>query len=215
MPHLGIARLALNKPTEAMSVLDKAAKADASGVTLMLAGRAHALSGDVAGARPLYERAFAAEKDSGRTEAGVTVQVQMRGWAGEIRHASARAFVQTTLRQRWVARADARMAWYDDSPDQGAASYWDGYLEAGYAWDGISLNLGFGFDPVVFDPVVGDYADIGRTEYLRGAIDKGVRRSDASPLLQGMRGLEQPALGQGQGQRSAHAPAPRPSRPAT
>ncbi len=133
---------------------------------------------------------FAAEKDSGRTEAGVTLRVQMRGWAGEVRHASARAFVQTTLRQRWVARADARMAWYDDTPAQAAASYWDGYLEAGYAWDGVSLNLGFGFDPVVFDPVVGDYADIGRTGYLRGTIESGVRRSDAAPLLESLRGLE-------------------------
>jgi len=134
--------------------------------------------------------AFAAEKDSGRTEAGATLRVQMRGWAGEVRHASARVFVQTTLRQRWYARADARMAWYDDTQSQAAAAYWDGYLEAGYAWKGISLNLGFGFDPVVFDPVVGDYADIGRTEYLRGAIENGVRRSRASPLLESLRGLE-------------------------
>ena len=134
--------------------------------------------------------AFAAEKDSGQTEAGVTLLVQMRGWVEEIHHASARAFVQTTLRQRWYARADARMAWYDDTPSEAAATYWDGYLEAGYAWNGVSLNLGFGFDPVVFDPVVGDFADIGRTEYLRGAIENGVRRSRASPLLESLRGLE-------------------------
>jgi len=134
--------------------------------------------------------AFTAERDSGRTEAGATLRLQMRGWVDGVRHASARAFVQTTVRQRWYARADARMAWYDDTPSQTAASYWDGYLEAGYAWNGVSLNLGFGFDPVVFDPVVGDYADIGRTAYLRGAIENGVRRSRASPLLDGLRGLE-------------------------
>jgi Glycogen recognition site of AMP-activated protein kinase len=134
--------------------------------------------------------AFAAEKDSGRTEAGVALRVQLSGWADEVRHASARAFVQTTLRERWTARADARMAWYDGTTSRASDTTWDGYLEAGYAWNGISLNLGVGFDPVVFDPVGGDYADIGRTEYLRGAIDDDVRRSRASRLLESLRGLE-------------------------
>lgn len=62
--NLGIARLALDRPADAVGVLDRAAKAEPSGVTLMLAGRAHALTGDVAGARGLYERALATEKDS-------------------------------------------------------------------------------------------------------------------------------------------------------
>ena len=57
--HLGIARLALNRPADAVAVLDKAAKADPTPTTLMLAARAKALTGDVTGARPLYERALA------------------------------------------------------------------------------------------------------------------------------------------------------------
>jgi tetratricopeptide (TPR) repeat protein len=62
--NLGIARLALDKPGDAVAPLDKAAKADASALTLMLAGRAHALASDFPGARPLYERALAsADKD--------------------------------------------------------------------------------------------------------------------------------------------------------
>jgi len=61
--NLGIARLALDKASEAQPVLDKAAKADPSGTTLMLAGRAHALAGDLSGARQLYERALAVEKE--------------------------------------------------------------------------------------------------------------------------------------------------------
>jgi tetratricopeptide (TPR) repeat protein len=60
---LGIARLALNKPGDAAAILDRAIKIDASGITWMLAARAHALAGDVAAARPLYERALNADKD--------------------------------------------------------------------------------------------------------------------------------------------------------
>jgi tetratricopeptide (TPR) repeat protein len=57
--NLGIARLALDRPADAVAVLDRAAKADPTPTTLMLAARARALTGDTAGARPLYERALA------------------------------------------------------------------------------------------------------------------------------------------------------------
>jgi len=62
--NLGIARLALNKSSEAVIVLDRAVKAEGSGITLMLAARAHAAAGDLTGARTLYERAMATEKDN-------------------------------------------------------------------------------------------------------------------------------------------------------
>lgn len=62
--NLGIARLALDKPADAVVPLDKAVKAEGSAVNLLLAGRAHALANDFPGARPLYERALAAaDKD--------------------------------------------------------------------------------------------------------------------------------------------------------
>lgn len=62
---LGIARLALDRPRDALGPLEKAAKLDPDGTTAMLAARAHALTGDLAGARGLYERALAAtEKDA-------------------------------------------------------------------------------------------------------------------------------------------------------
>ncbi len=57
---LGIALLAQNK--SAVAALDRAAKLDGSAVTLMLDARAHATANDVPGARPLYERALAADK---------------------------------------------------------------------------------------------------------------------------------------------------------
>ncbi len=62
--NLGVARLALDKPSDAVVALDKAVKAEPTGIVLMLAGRAHALAGDLTGARSLYEKAMATEKDN-------------------------------------------------------------------------------------------------------------------------------------------------------
>ncbi len=62
--NLGVARLAIGKPAEAMTVLDKAVKAEPSGITVLLAARAHAGANDLAGARTLYERASGIEKDN-------------------------------------------------------------------------------------------------------------------------------------------------------
>lgn len=62
---LGVARLALDKPAEALPVLDRAAKLDPSPIVAMLDARAHALTSDITGARALYDRALAAEKDNG------------------------------------------------------------------------------------------------------------------------------------------------------
>ncbi|HEY4176640.1 MAG TPA: tetratricopeptide repeat protein [Kofleriaceae bacterium] len=60
--NLGIARLALNKPADAVTPLDKAAKQEASGLNLFLDARAHASNNDLAGARTLYDRALGVEK---------------------------------------------------------------------------------------------------------------------------------------------------------
>lgn len=61
--NLGVARLAIGKPAEAMTVLDRAVKAEPSSITVLLAARAHAGANDLAGARALYERAAGIEKD--------------------------------------------------------------------------------------------------------------------------------------------------------
>jgi tetratricopeptide (TPR) repeat protein len=45
-------------------VLDRAAKGDPSPTIAMLDARAHAMTGDIAGARPLYDRALASERDN-------------------------------------------------------------------------------------------------------------------------------------------------------
>jgi tetratricopeptide (TPR) repeat protein len=61
--NLGIARLALARPADALPVLERAMKLDRSPITAMLAARARALTGDVAGARPIYEKALASGGD--------------------------------------------------------------------------------------------------------------------------------------------------------
>ena len=60
---LGAARLALDKPADAIGVLDRAAK-DGTPIVVMLDARAHALTNDIAGARALYDRALTADKDN-------------------------------------------------------------------------------------------------------------------------------------------------------
>jgi tetratricopeptide (TPR) repeat protein len=65
--NLGIARLALDKPADALPMLDRAAKLDGASITSMLAARARALTGDVTGARPIYEMALATEKEKDNT----------------------------------------------------------------------------------------------------------------------------------------------------
>ena len=66
--NLGVARLALDKPGDAIAVLDRAAKAEPLSATLMLAARARALTNDVAGARPVYDKALAGEKGDSALE---------------------------------------------------------------------------------------------------------------------------------------------------
>jgi hypothetical protein len=97
-------------------------------------------------------------------------------------HASVRAHADIVVRGPWYAYADARVSWYDRDAWGVDDSFFDGYVEAGYRRDGITLNAGFGFDPWVFNPVTSEYADIGRTEFLRDAIAGGVRRSEAAQI---------------------------------
>ncbi len=62
--NLGVAKLALDKPAEAAAVLDRGLDPRAGSFIIMLAARAHALAGDVRGARPLYERALTADPEN-------------------------------------------------------------------------------------------------------------------------------------------------------
>ena len=56
------------------------------------------------------------------------------------------------------------------------------------------MSAGFGLDPWAFDPIVSEFADLGRSEYLREALRGGVRRSEApaigNALIERERSLE-------------------------
>lgn len=58
---LGISQLAVNRPGDALAALDRAVALEPAPIALMLDARAHALVGDVTGARPLYKGALDAE----------------------------------------------------------------------------------------------------------------------------------------------------------
>ncbi len=72
LKNLGIARLALDRPEDAIAVLERSNRTRPSALTAMLAARSRALTGDLTGARALYERAL------GDREAGVEVALD---WA--------------------------------------------------------------------------------------------------------------------------------------
>ncbi len=72
LKNLGITRLALDRPADAISPLDRSNKLAPSATTQMLAARARALTGDTTGARQLYEKA------AGDKELGVEVAID---WA--------------------------------------------------------------------------------------------------------------------------------------
>jgi len=79
----GVALLAVNKPADAAAVLDRAIKLDTAPLVFMLAARAHAQAGDVAAARPLYERALANEKDGSAVEVSLDWAASELGPGGD------------------------------------------------------------------------------------------------------------------------------------
>jgi hypothetical protein len=83
---------------------------------------------------------------------------------------------------RWYAMADGRAAAYDIEEWGAATTYLSGYVEAGFLYRWFNVNLGWGFDPVIFDPVVSDYMDIGRTRVLRHSLAGGVSRDRAADI---------------------------------
>jgi hypothetical protein len=111
----------------------------------------------------------------------------MRGVADEIVHAAGRVHAEARVHGPWYASADARTAWYDSPAWTSDGALGSGYIEAMYRRGAVELSAGFGFDPLVFDPVTSEYADIGYTEYLRGAaLNRGVRRSRADDIVRAL-----------------------------
>ena len=65
-----------------------------------------------------------------------------------------------------------------------------GYIEAGFLYRWLDLNLGWGLDPVVFDATLSEFHDFGRTEVLRQSVSGGVRRGESAIVGERVLSLE-------------------------
>lgn len=123
-----------------------------------------------------------ASRNGTRVDAGGTALLQTLDFVDAPVHGSLRAHADVTVHGPWYAYGDARFSWYDRAAWNVDDSFWDFYLEGGYRKGAITLSAGLGLDPWAFDPIVSEFADLGRTEFLRTAIAGGVRRSDGAAI---------------------------------
>jgi hypothetical protein len=107
-----------------------------------------------------------------------------------LRYSRARLTAAYLFDERIYAMADGRVAGYSAGAWGASETYASGYIEAGYLYRWFNVNLGWGFDPVVFDPVVSDYRDIGREEVLRASLEDGVKRDEAAAVGRKLLSLE-------------------------
>ncbi|MCH7549823.1 MAG: hypothetical protein IH969_09860, partial [Candidatus Krumholzibacteriota bacterium] len=77
---------------------------------------------------------------------------------------------------------DTRLARYDKPSWQRTSTFASGYAEVGYRGRYVEINIGYGFDPRVFDFVINEFAHIGRTEVLRASVADGALRSEAAEI---------------------------------
>ena len=120
--------------------------------------------------------------DGARVDAGADALLQTLDVVDSPLHGSARAYADVGVYRSFYVYGDARLSWYDRNAWGVNDTFLDLYVEGGYRGEYITLSAGFGLDPWVFDPVIGEFADIGRSEFLRQAIAGGVRRSDATEI---------------------------------
>ena len=127
-----------------------------------------------------------ATRDGARVDATASALLQTLAIVDAPLHAGVRATGDVSIHGAWYAYGDARFSWYDRAAWNVDEAFWNLYVEGGYRTGLLTLSAGFGLDPWAFDPVTGDFGDIGRTEYLRDALAGGVRRSDATAIGQAL-----------------------------
>jgi hypothetical protein len=126
----------------------------------------------------------------GATAVLASVGAVSRDFFDAIEYVSLRLAIERTLWRRFFGQWDSRLAHYD-KPSWGLEeTFFSTYIEGGYRNSWTEVSLGFGFDPVVLDPVVNRYADIGREELLRGALPVCPLRSESALLGEGLRRQE-------------------------
>jgi hypothetical protein len=124
---------------------------------------------------------LARAQDTGRTAVVASGGLVSRGFFETIEYGYLRLGVEHTFARRLFAQWDSRVARYHTSSGV-EDTFFSTYLEGGFRNGWTEVSVGFGLDPVVLDPVVNDYADIGREEYLREAIPAGFTRDQAGVL---------------------------------
>lgn len=118
-------------------------------------------------------------------EAGVNTDGMMKSFE----YGYSRVSVERCLYDRFYAQLDVRGALYDNSIWESLA-FLSSYVEAGYRRDRMEISAGFGFDPVVLDPVRNEYSDIGRTEWVRRAVGGMYSRGDETSIGKRLLDLE-------------------------
>ncbi len=129
--------------------------------------------------------------DAARTSVFASGALVMREFFGGVEYADLRAVVDHRIYKYIYGQLDSRIAVYDKDSWSLNKTFYSLYLEAGYRRDWVEASVGFGFDPVVLDPVINEYSDIGRLEHLRQAIPVGVGRADAAVLGEGIHRQEE------------------------
>jgi len=119
------------------------------------------------------------------TEALLTLNT-VAGGDGAPDYLAANLHAERVFATKWSVAVDGRMARYDRPSIQINDTFLSGYIECGYKATWLSVNVGFGFDPVVFDDTISDYNDIGTLRTLRSALAQGIRRSGADDLVLGL-----------------------------
>lgn len=92
----------------------------------------------------------------------------------------ARLNLEKVFRHGFFVVLDGRVATYSPALTGEEKRFTDGYVEFGYRQPRYEINLGYGFDPVIFDPVLNEYHDIGRSEYLRQSLEFYTGRKNES-----------------------------------
>jgi hypothetical protein len=93
-------------------------------------------------------------------------------------------------RSRYYAMVEGRLSKYDKEEWGGKHTFKSGFVEIGYRYrNWFNAELGWGFDPVVFDRVVNYYQDVGISKFLRRSLVGGVTRGESVEI--GERLLEQ------------------------
>lgn len=117
--------------------------------------------------------------------AGLDIYTTATGAFDAVELIVSRARARFEHRENYYAYVDARLATYDEKD-----TFASGWVEVGYRRGVADVNIGFGFDPVVYDPVVGEYGDIGRLRLLRHSLETGAVRANATAIGERLIALE-------------------------